>query len=767
MSRFNPHENNTHTVYDAAEKWRDTCLIGDSSILAPGEAFWTTEFLDELDRIFVQRPDTSKSTYFEKLERQLEGASQGAIRLMAEVNWIVTLFPSNVTPDTKKQNVRTIWSWSNGTLESDNRYLQDDVLGGLGHGGPGFNVHKPREITFAITIFNAFKLMSDPERRALIEDPFAFARWLASQPDAGKRQFRHIILNLLFPDDFERISTAIDKLAILEAFEGRPLAELRQLDAVEIDRQLLDLRTRLEENNEREIDFYWGGLKEKWKPGPVDTDQVDPDEDDMPGPQIDDIFGRLDGNETEIKIREPYLGAAVIFSNTHRRNTDAWFVLTSDQIARSLSDVLDNLDAFNSAYDPLGRYEENTWRGLFAEHLTDDVARYMASVQTFPFFEVLSRAIHHTVGNGVRTPKTIELTKEGLERAIDAIRKLSVSGTVESDVPIEPDPKARAAEIGYNKIFYGAPGTGKSHKVNGLVGKANIVRTVFHPDTQNSDFFGCLKPQMHGVKVVYGFVPGPFSNALRAAMRDPKHQHFLVIEELNRAPAAAVFGELFQLLDRNDHGDGIYEVDFPNDESKDWFNKDGHNVRKLFMPSNLSIIATMNSADHGVYPLDTAFRRRWEQEYLPLEAKEFPEGVLHYTTGSNIPKTIRWHMFAKCLNGYLVDQFRTAEDRLLGQWFVRERELGGPVPAKILLYLWDDLLRHEGREKVFNRQIRTFGELDRVAKTDGVVFGADLLAALDMFAEAEPATSTADKQGEPITEPDADMDIPDESPADE
>ena len=767
MSRFNPHESNSAAVYDAAEKWRDRCLIGDGSILATGQAFWRAEFFDELDQSFIQRPDTSTATFLDKLERQLAGASDEAIRLMAEVNWVVTLFPSNIKPDTKSQNVRKIWSWSNNNLESANGYLSDDVLGGLGHAGQGFNSHKPREVTFALQTFNAFKSVSADERASLLNDPFGFAKWLDARPGAGNRQFRHILLNLLFPDDFERISTSGDKLAILENLDSLPLVDLKQLEAVEIDRLLLDLRTRLEEKSEEEIDFYWGGLKEEWKLGPVDTGQVDLDEEEVQAAQTGDIFGRLDENETEIKIREPYLGAAVIFSNTHRRNTDAWFVLTSDQIARSLKDLLDNLDAFKSAYDALGRYEETSWRGLFARHLTDDVARYMASVQTFPFFEVLSRAIHHTGNKGVRSPKTIELTAAGLERAIVAIRGLSVSGTGEKALPVESDPEARPAEPGYNRIFYGAPGTGKSHKVNEIVGKANVVRTVFHPDTQNSDFFGCLKPQMRDGKVVYAFVPGPFSNALCAAMRDPQHQHFLVIEELNRAPAAAVFGELFQLLDRNDHGAGNYEVDFPNDESRDWFNTDGHTVRKLSMPYNLSIIATMNSADHGVYPLDTAFRRRWEQEYLPLEGDEYPEGHLSYTADNNIPKTIRWQMFAKCLNVYLVDQFRTAEDRLLGQWFVRERELGGPVPAKILLYLWDDLLRHEGRERVFNRQIRTFGDLDRVAKAGGVVFGADLLAALDKFAKAEPATSTADKQDESVAEPDANVDIPDESPADE
>ena len=120
MSRFNPHQSYSNAVYDAAETWRDRCLVGDSSILATGQAFWKAEFFDELDQSFIQRPDTSRATFLEKLERQLEGASDEAIRLMAEVNWVVTLFPSNIKPDTKSQNVRKIWSWSNDKLESAN-----------------------------------------------------------------------------------------------------------------------------------------------------------------------------------------------------------------------------------------------------------------------------------------------------------------------------------------------------------------------------------------------------------------------------------------------------------------------------------------------------------------------------------------------------------------------------------------------------------------------------------------------------------------------
>jgi 5-methylcytosine-specific restriction protein B len=845
MSRYNPGHK-VDAIYAAVELWRDKCLLEDGAVLSNDDEIWTPQFFDELDRNFIQNPDEGSDKFYVKLKRQLANGSDESKRLMAEVDWILMLFSSNILPETKRRNVGEVWSWSGGTLDSGSPMLTDDALSGLGSSGMGYNTNKWREIAFAILSFAALKSKSHNERKALLEDPWAFASWLDEQPDPGNRQFRHILLHLVFPDSFERISTSSDKLAILNAYDGTSMKDLRKLGAVKIDEALKDLRGRMKNESGEVIDFYLDDIKAVWKRSAVDKVTVDPvegfdasdakhflslclaqsgdahvelgfstqdeafdtiaekfgtkrntvknnrdnfdsytdssrvgwktplrpalqkvwslaegmsreeilqagrrilesewevalDEDEGSEPTTisdRDIFGLLNAEDNLIKIRKPYLGSAIIFSNTHKRTEDAWFVLTGEQIRQSLQDILENLGEFSTSY------HEATWRGLFAKYLSDDVARYMGAVQTFPLFEVLSKIVHYSGTSDARLPKTIDLTKVALERAIEAISNLSVSGIVAKDPSIGREAMAKPAGTGQNLIFYGAPGTGKSHKVDGLVGDVNVVRTVFHPDTQNSDFFGCLKPRMKNDKVTYGFVPGPFSYALRAALRDPAHQHFLVVEELNRAPAAAVFGELFQLLDRKDGGEGAYKVDFPNDESRDWYNEGEYSLAKLLMPSNLSIIATMNSADHGVYPLDTAFRRRWEQEYLPLEASICPEGQLEFSGSAGSTRTISWRSFVKCLNDFLINQMGTAEDRLLGQWFVQERELSGQIPAKILLYLWDDLLRHEGRGRVFAKSIKTFGGLDQALKVRDVIFGSELLVNLEKLADpVEPVKS--------------------------
>lgn len=285
---------------------------------------------------------------------------------------------------------------------------------------------------------------------------------------------------------------------------------------------------------------------------------------------------------------------------------------------------------------------------------------------------------------------------------------------------------------GENVIFYGAPGTGKTHTVDEMVEGRMCVRTVFHPDMQNSDFVGALKPVMQEDRVTYSFSPGPFALALRNALAMPDRETFLVIEELNRAPAAAVFGDLFLLLDRDGDGAGKYDVDFPTLEFKVWLGTSlGRDIERVSLPSNLWLLATMNSADQGVYPLDTAFRRRWRQEYVPIDYSAAPSGSLDVILTDGSVKSMPWRDFAKTINDHLTEQLDIAEDRLLGPWFVTAEDLSrsSTMPGKVLIYLWDDLLRHHGREKVFDvRSVKTFGEVSQRVANSQRIFSEALLS---------------------------------------
>lgn len=319
-----------------------------------------------------------------------------------------------------------------------------------------------------------------------------------------------------------------------------------------------------------------------------------------------------------------------------------------------------------------------------------------------------------------------------------------VQGSGTGALPDEETPAeitTTALTGGENIIFYGAPGTGKTHTVDAMVDGKLCVRTVFHPDMQNSDFVGALKPVMQEDRVTYSFSPGPFALALRNALAQPDRENYLVIEELNRAPAAAVFGDLFLLLDRDGNGAGKYDVDFPTPEFKAWLSTSlDREVNRVSLPSNLWLLATMNSADQGVYPIDTAFRRRWRQEYVPIDYSAAPSGVLDIVLGDGSTQSVPWHVFAKTVNEHLTEQLDVAEDRLLGPWFVTAEDLARSslIPGKVLIYLWDDLLRHHGREKVFDvSAVKTFGEVSARVLTSQRVFSDALLA---KFGGGEPAS---------------------------
>jgi len=290
--------------------------------------------------------------------------------------------------------------------------------------------------------------------------------------------------------------------------------------------------------------------------------------------------------------------------------------------------------------------------------------------------------------------------------------------------------KFKAANI----IYYGAPGTGKSYSIDKVVVDDFTIRTVFHTDTQNSDFIGCLKPVIENDEITYKFRSGPFTDAVVNALIDPVNHYWLVIEEINRAPAAAVFGEIFQLLDRDMNGNSKYQIDIGDPDMLADINKrlkdsDISSIDKLYIPGNLSVLATMNSSDQAVMPMDTAFKRRWQFRYIPLDFDhDYASGTLPIPDGSGSVIDVTWKEFAIGINTTLSEN-GIPEDRHLGPFFLSEEEMsvhGGDrkeiLTGKLFMYLWDDVLRHGYRETIFSPEIKTYGQLNKMFNEDKDVF---------------------------------------------
>ncbi len=432
-----------------------------------------------------------------------------------------------------------------------------------------------------------------------------------------------------------------------------------------------------------------------------------------------------------------------------RSTSGKYFKISNRDMATAFSDILENWEAWSSS--KLNVNSENPDEALSnfsRRHFSAGAHKDLAEVQRRGFLHLINAIAYNALHDGQFDERAWQsaLTRDDYKRALEIVADYSeaaenLASRARDGEDMEIETTSTSVTGGDNILFYGAPGTGKSHSVDQMIGPEKAFRTVFHPDMQNSDFVGTLKPGLDAKgEVTYAFRPGVFAAATAYAWSHPDKKVFLVIEELNRAMAAAVFGELFQLLDRNSDGSGRYDVDFPSPEFAQWFGENaGNAARTLRLPSNLWILATMNSADQGVYPLDTAFRRRWTQQYLPIDYGNSPDASVSYRVAGSVRNT-SWAAFIETLNNFLVDRLQTGEDRLIGPRFASDADLAkGEIPNKLLIYLWDDLLRHHGREEIFASGVTTFGQLHRRMSSPKSVFSTEFLQRLEEAAATDDA----------------------------
>ena len=272
-----------------------------------------------------------------------------------------------------------------------------------------------------------------------------------------------------------------------------------------------------------------------------------------------------------------------------------------------------------------------------------------------------------------------------------------------------------------NRILFGAPGTGKSYTLNKektdlLKNGGEFERVTFHPDYSYAHFVGTYKPVSNeSGEISYEYVPGPFMRTYVAAMKsansDNPKPYLLIIEEINRANVAGVFGDVFQLLDRNSENISEYPIQTSEDMRK-YLAKELGGASALYteikIPDNMFIWATMNSADQGVYPMDTAFKRRWNFTYLGINDNE--EGILgkEISLGSgDYERKVEWNELRKAINIELLEECKVNEDKLLGPYFAAKNCLDvnekfvEVFKNKIIMYLFDDAAKHK-RSVIFS-----------------------------------------------------------------
>ena len=247
------------------------------------------------------------------------------------------------------------------------------------------------------------------------------------------------------------------------------------------------------------------------------------------------------------------------------------------------------------------------------------------------------------------------------------------------------------------KIFFGTPGSGKSWTIKQEYERdeTKVFRTTFHPDTDYASFVGCYKPVKDDEdekKIVYEFVPQAFTDAYVAAWSDLDNPYYLIIEEINRGNCAQIFGDLFQLLDRNKYGYSEYPIKADHD-LRDYLEEnlpeDSEGIRdgKLCLPPNLSIIASMNTSDQSLFPMDSAFKRRWSWEYVPIDYENSESGAFTITIGD---ETYNWHKFLKAVNEK-IKAVTSSEDKQMGNFFIKSSVDEKEFCDKVMFYLWSEV----------------------------------------------------------------------------
>lgn len=492
-----------------------------------------------------------------------------------------------------------------------------------------------------------------------------------------------------------------------------------------------------------------------------------------------DLFSFLNevSGNSDFKAALSERGGFITFSNSGRRGGSKFFQIGLDNILQTLKDILINIETFKN----LTEYDETSWRNNGAEYFSDSVANANSTVQTKPLFSTLSKVINWANQprlDFIDSDAKICLDKEALETTI---AKLEV--VADSFKPSAMIANNACDDTCRQMIFYGAPGTGKSHKIKVQlegVSKANIFRTTFHPDSDYSTFVGAYKPTMEksmgkiyakgeliskltemkegGVtyspqkfgakywrslkqlnlsdkkdilqacgmsdnytvefdkgmavgeeyltcsqesRIIYSFVPQAFLNAYIQAYKKSEEKVYLIIEEINRGNCAQIFGDLFQLLDRDVDGKSEYGIKADADLKsflEEELGEDNPGIKdgELCLPSNLYIYATMNTSDQSLFPIDSAFKRRWDWEYEPIKYKNTDWKIVIDGTEYS------WTSFQRKVNDKILSA-TSSEDKMLGDYFVNPSD--GVITDKVLLnkilfYLWNDVCK-DGEGNIF------------------------------------------------------------------
>lgn len=427
--------------------------------------------------------------------------------------------------------------------------------------------------------------------------------------------------------------------------------------------------------------------------------------------------------ETNYKLSISSTKGNFILSNSGKREDVKDFSLPVEAVLSALDDIEKNIELFTSEYD------EASWRKA-GEVFSNNLVKSLIKSQTRPFFETINKLLTWVAERNYQEG-SLPLLQETIPVLRKAIKENLIFDTIYK------------SKKNNNIIIFGAPGTGKSYKLNkdamelvgviyrdgkGFPNQSFYERVTFHPNYSYAQFVGTYKPVQDSEdekQIKYEYVPGAFMRVYVAAKKNPSQNFLLLIEEINRANVAAVFGDVFQLLDRDENGNSEYPV-AASEDIKSYLANNGIHEDELSIPSNMYIWATMNSADQGVFPMDTAFKRRWEFEYIGIDDNE--EKVADYEIPITETTKVNWNTLRRAINNRLIS-LGINEDKLLGPFFLNKTVLESAIDSgtdfvklfesKILMYLFEDAAKMKVRS-LFNVDKYIYSEVCKKFEKDGL-----------------------------------------------
>jgi 5-methylcytosine-specific restriction protein B len=622
-------------LYAAARRVFDVGLAADDSVFTPGRRVWMVQAAEDLDRRFVQAPEVGPARFVEKLSRQLAGAPQETVQLAAELTYLYLLPPNDIGIAAKRRLLADVLALAPEppTVPPD---LDAALDGGFARAGTAYHTQRDRQLAWLVRFVQAWKALPPSRQRDSLADPWAFRQVADSVPIGSAYSQRNALLHLAFPDTFEPIVSRQHKKAILAGF-----ADEIPAPTGDEDRDLLALRQSLEGRTGEPVFFYRGSLARRWRGATAEPEargwlvrganvngrNLVPDW--LAGgycsiayPELARVAAGLTRSQLDVRLAEvrPDL-------STRQRSIHVG-VLHRFLNEIQPGDLVATVDGPNVYVGRITGPPEFGEPAVLSTHRR--AVRWANADAPFSRKDLADSAQDRLSGQMTVSSLGPEAAEFATLAGLDAGADLAAPGEppvpVEAPQPVElPDPTPELAKSLYidlnwladtvdllrekkQLILYGPPGTGKTYLAQEMArflteqtgGDYRLVQ--FHPSYSYEDFVEGFRPQAGATPgtVAFGLEPGPFKQLVQDAAENISRAYVLVVDEINRANLAKVFGELYFLLEYRDR---VISLQYsPTEEFR--------------LPQNVYLIGTMNTADRSIARVDAAMRRRFAWQGL-------------------------------------------------------------------------------------------------------------------------------------------------------